>query len=82
CPAITVSGNHVFPVTCKMPLACINVEMTTEPLPVISLVVLAIGLMEKDGLITLVGVLLSIVAATVTIFLIYGAASVAGNVAR
>ena len=51
-------------------------------LPVISLVVLAIGLMEKDGLITLVGVLLSIVAATVTVFLIYGAASVAGNVAR
>ena len=23
----------MFPVTCKMPLACINVEMTTEPLP-------------------------------------------------
>lgn len=22
----------MFPVTCKMPLACINVEMTTEPL--------------------------------------------------
>ncbi|MGC4410634.1 MULTISPECIES: exopolysaccharide biosynthesis protein [Rhizobium] len=51
-------------------------------LPVISLVVLAIGLMEKDGLITLVGVVLSIVAASVTVFLIYGAASVAGNVAR
>lgn len=50
-------------------------------LPVISLVVLAIGLMEKDGLITLVGLTLSIFAASVTVFLIYGAASLAGNVA-
>lgn len=50
-------------------------------IPVVSLVVLAIGLMEKDGLITLVGVTLSILAAVVTAFLIYGAASVAGAIA-
>ncbi|MCL6654799.1 exopolysaccharide biosynthesis protein [Agrobacterium rubi] len=51
-------------------------------LPVISLVILAIGLMERDGLITLLGVILSVIAAGVTGFLIYGAASVIGGVAR
>ncbi|WP_311273649.1 MULTISPECIES: exopolysaccharide biosynthesis protein [unclassified Rhizobium] len=50
-------------------------------LPVISLVVLSIGLMEKDGLITLVGVILSVIAAAVTGFLIYGAASVLSSAA-
>lgn len=49
-------------------------------LPVISLVILAIGLMEKDGLITLLGVILSVIAAGVTGFLIYGAASMLGGV--
>ncbi|MBO9102267.1 MULTISPECIES: exopolysaccharide biosynthesis protein [unclassified Rhizobium] len=51
-------------------------------LPVISLVVLAIGLMEKDGLITLVGIVLSIIAAAVTGVLLYGAVSVLGGVAN
>lgn len=50
-------------------------------LPVISLVVLAIGLMEKDGLVTLIGLILTLVATAVTGLLLYGAVSALGGAA-
>ncbi len=46
-------------------------------LPVLALTVLAVALMERDGLITLIGLLLSLLAVMATVGLVYAGASMA-----
>ncbi|WP_337270583.1 exopolysaccharide biosynthesis protein [Oryzifoliimicrobium ureilyticus] len=49
-------------------------------LPVIAVMTLAVGLMEQDGLVTLIGLGMTLLAVIATIFLLYGAASLVSGI--